>query len=694
MLPTVGLFGLFCSRILTEYQNNSSQDQKITLQIIIEEVDQLFDVADSRLQSLSREKELFSGKTECSEYLDSVLSEYTEFTSLQVIENDGSVLCVTKGVNDQGNYSGDHAFQQLLLINNFSVGSLMDANASGSNGLQVSFPIHNQSGTLSGILLGTLNPVWVESFVQSVTVPKGAVIYAVDQTGLVLFSKESGKIVKKLQDASLLQSFSQADLIDEVTVRNLDNTERFFKFAPLDSQKKIFIGVGLPASSFVSDTWQVFGGSIALLILITLASVIVAYNGIENPFIKQLNIISQTADKLTTGKFSMPAGMGDRNDEIGRLSQNFNRMALSLEEQRTLLENEFNAKLASQEKYFRLFEDSVLGIFKIDPNGAILDANPALIRMLGFSSYEELLENVQQASDLLQDHDLQTETIRKAIACHQPVHTEVICLTKDGNPFTGNLYIWGVWNASGVLEALEGFVEDISLAKQTQSQLKKLSNVVEQNPVGIIITDGKGVIEYANPGVSNLYGVQPEEIIGNTIEILFPKDTPTNLLEGITRNVKNEKSQQGEIKTTRKNGEVFCASYRVTPIVDEKGESRNSLILIEDISLRHSNQEQLTALRTIDLAIISNMDLAAILNIIIHLAEKHLGVDAVIIQKYDAQFNMLHTLAQLDLSQAIPTDIPFPASADMKDRELIQDFSVYIPLDSSNKCNQRGQRER
>jgi PAS domain S-box-containing protein len=435
----------------------------------------------------------------------------------------------------------------------------------------------------------------------------------------------------------------------------------------------------------VSDSLQVLGGSIALLLLITLACLIIAYRGFENAFVKPLKTISQKAEQLVAGKYPVRTGLGERNDEIGRLSQNFDKLALSLEEQKVSLENESNANQASQEKYFRLFEDSILGIIKISPDGKLLDANPALVRMLGYSTLEELLKNTKNSRDLFQYNPSQNATIHELISNHQPVHAEVNYITKEGKAFPGNLFMWGVWNKRGDLEAIEGFVEDTSLARQTQTQLIKLGKAVEQNPIGIIISDGNGSIEYANPAVENVYGLQPAEIIGAPVKILLPKDIPSNFLGDMTWDIKNGKSQQGEIKNTRKNGEEFWVAYNVSPIVNDMGENKNSLILIEDITQRHLNQERSTALRTIDLAISSNMDLAAILNIIIHLAEKHLGVAAVHIQKFDTQFHMLHTLAQLGMPLNYPTDIPFPASADMNEREIIQDFSIYIPENLSKQ---------
>ena len=44
---------------------------------------------------------------------------------------------------------------------------------------------------------------------------------------------------------------------------------------------------------------------------------------------------------------------------------------------------------------------------------------------------------------------------------------------------------------------------DVTEAKQRELELAKLHRAVEQIPVSVIITDGEGNIEYANPNISS-----------------------------------------------------------------------------------------------------------------------------------------------------------------------------------------------
>jgi PAS domain-containing protein len=53
---------------------------------------------------------------------------------------------------------------------------------------------------------------------------------------------------------------------------------------------------------------------------------------------------------------------------------------------------------ASEERFQTLFESTPIGIFRVAPNGRLLMANPALLKMLGFSSLDAGTRRVEQAA--------------------------------------------------------------------------------------------------------------------------------------------------------------------------------------------------------------------------------------------------------------------------------------------------------
>ena len=59
---------------------------------------------------------------------------------------------------------------------------------------------------------------------------------------------------------------------------------------------------------------------------------------------------------------------------------------------------------ASEQRYRELFQNVTAGVFQTTPDGKFMAANPALVRMLGYDSEDELLE-LDVARDIYMDPD-------------------------------------------------------------------------------------------------------------------------------------------------------------------------------------------------------------------------------------------------------------------------------------------------
>ncbi len=200
-----------------------------------------------------------------------------------------------------------------------------------------------------------------------------------------------------------------------------------------------------------------------------------------------------------------------------------------------------------------------------------------------------------------------------------------------------------------------------------------------------------GNIEYANPGMVNVFGYDRRNH-GEIIDESGSRISESEELNLIRQAIRNGTMFRGEVQNVKKTGEPFWERYVISPISNHEENTINTLCLLEDITEQNQNKERITkqveelsALRTIDLAISSNLDLLATLNIIANLAVKHLGVDAVCIQLYDAQFHMLHSAVQYGFPKISAENIPFPAAADLSDWELVEEFSVHIPDNLNEK---------
>ena len=74
-------------------------------------------------------------------------------------------------------------------------------------------------------------------------------------------------------------------------------------------------------------------------------------------------------------------------DEIETLASAFNEMTVELQDKKEFLTR-------TEKKYRGIFENAVEGIFQMTPDGRFLDVNPAMARILGYSSPDELLSEI------------------------------------------------------------------------------------------------------------------------------------------------------------------------------------------------------------------------------------------------------------------------------------------------------------
>jgi PAS domain S-box-containing protein len=187
----------------------------------------------------------------------------------------------------------------------------------------------------------------------------------------------------------------------------------------------------------------------------------------------------------------------------------------------------------SEERFRSLYENVSIGLYRTTPEGKILLANPALVEMLGYSSFSEL-EKISLIDEVFDPEYPRSEFINR--------------ITDDGT-VKGYEYIWrkknkeriyvrenakAIRDDSGNIKYYEGTIEDISEQKkiyqnliESESNFKSLFNVT---PVPTLITEyPSGVIYLANKAFLDITKFRSEDIIGKRgIDLNYFKDESEN----------------------------------------------------------------------------------------------------------------------------------------------------------------------
>ena len=163
------------------------------------------------------------------------------------------------------------------------------------------------------------------------------------------------------------------------------------------------------------------------------------------------------------------------------------RWSVELEETNTALAREIAQRKRMEKelrqaeaKYRSIFEHAVEGIFQTTPEGQYLSVNPALARIYGYQTPEELMKSLTDISgQLYVDASRRAEFIRLLHQQNTVTGFESQVYRKDG------CVIWITENARAVRDAnaallyYEGMVEDITERKQAEEELQKAKAVAE-----------------------------------------------------------------------------------------------------------------------------------------------------------------------------------------------------------------------
>lgn len=207
----------------------------------------------------------------------------------------------------------------------------------------------------------------------------------------------------------------------------------------------------------------------------------------------------------------------------------------------------------SEERYRNLYENSQIGIYRTTPDGKILLANPAIINMLGYSSFEEL-KTLNIEKDGYAGKYSRKDFIEKIEREGKIVGHETVWLKKNNAPVFVRENARAIKDASGKTLYYEGTVEDISDRKEAEAALLAERQLFIDGPV--ITIKWKALssmpVEYISPNVSIALGYKPEEFTNGLlryIDIVHPEDRKRVIEE-----------HEYYVKTDRKN---YQQEYRV-----------------------------------------------------------------------------------------------------------------------------------
>jgi len=258
----------------------------------------------------------------------------------------------------------------------------------------------------------------------------------------------------------------------------------------------------------------------------------------------------------------------------------------------SVLARDITEQREKERRFTQLFETLQEGVYFSTPEGKLLDANPALVKMLGYSSKEELLGLSPAGLNVEAD---QEPVLGRAGSQSGSTRTrEIRVKRRDGNVAVC------VDTSAGVIEEgrivrYQGTLVDVTEKRTMERQLRRQEefrrHLLESFPDLILVLDPKATYTFVSSRIRDLLGYGPEQLMGKRIE-----DVTDNSAElvALYRSVANGQRAlaTSEYGARHQDGNWRTMLGTASPLLDTEGKPAGVIISVRDVTTEKRLEQQ------------------------------------------------------------------------------------------------------
>ena len=244
---------------------------------------------------------------------------------------------------------------------------------------------------------------------------------------------------------------------------------------------------------------------------------------------------------------------------------------------------------ASEVRYRRLFESAKDGILILDAEtGMVVDVNPFLIQLLGFSHesflgkeiwelgfFRDIIANQASFAELQQNEYIRYEDKPLETADGRRIDVE----------FVSNVYLV---NHQKVIQCN---IRDITARKRAERQLREQNEILANSHEGVMVVNLANEVTLWNRGAEAMFGWTQAEAIGRPPDQLLGVDD-LGVVPALRAAVERDGFWSGELRAQARDGRHLIVNCRTTLVRDEAGRPRARLNFLADITEKKLLEEK------------------------------------------------------------------------------------------------------
>jgi len=244
-------------------------------------------------------------------------------------------------------------------------------------------------------------------------------------------------------------------------------------------------------------------------------------------------------------------------------------------------------------RFTELFETLQEGVYFSTPDGGLLDANPALVSLLGYAEKRDLLALEPAALNF----DSGQPVLGRAIDDRGGVRTREIKLRrKDG---TAAIFLdssRAVWDTSGNIIRYQGTLVDITEKRKMEWQLAQQeefrSRLLESFPDLILVVDLEERYTFVSSRARDILGCEPKDMLGKKITDI---EDHSPEMAALYRQVVSGKQSfaSAEYSVRHRDGSFRTMRAAGSRLVDAEAKISGVIISVRDITVERKLEQQI-----------------------------------------------------------------------------------------------------
>lgn len=240
----------------------------------------------------------------------------------------------------------------------------------------------------------------------------------------------------------------------------------------------------------------------------------------------------------------------------------------------------------SEARHRSMFDHLPIGLYRASVEGELVDANPALVSMLGHPD-RATLESLFARNFFVNPAHRQNFLNRlEQLGVLRGFESDLKRL--DGRVVHIRNAARSHRNDEGETVYIEGAVEDVSeelAARDLHGRAARFAWVFDGSGLSILVLDLEGTIMDANPAFLRAFGYRRDDLRGRPLADLAEPDDHQVLADALRRVASGEAdTSAAERRFVAADGEILWARTRTGLVRTAKGDPDHLMILLEDVA--------------------------------------------------------------------------------------------------------------